>query len=386
MRTSRSVVLRTVFVAFLVACDPGVKRDQATPSTTTAAGTTNEVSTTAGPFHPTGVSFLTPAEGWVIGEAGCADGECALSVLRTKDGGRHWDPTAAPGTAGESQQARSANYVRAVRFADERNGWAFDRELWATHDGGASWRPVRLGNPVLSLDATAGRVYAVVGSCGVSTVECTGPVRLYEAEVGSDDWRSVLEVQVEPRPYGGGLSHNGGLVVHDGAAYLTVQRYGSPRGDGEAPLLFARTPAGRWERREMAPCDWDGSLAASGPRDLVFVCQTGEGVFQQAVYELYESSDAAQSWTRKWRSQDRVPHVMAVAVTTEAHFLARFTGELDVERRDGRRYSARFNASGTSEMVRSIRFVDSRHGTVLTGLVYITRDSGLTWEVVHLPK
>ncbi|MCA1832878.1 MAG: hypothetical protein LC750_09175 [Actinobacteria bacterium] len=273
--------------------------------------------------------------------------------------------------------------MSAIRFADERNGWVFDRELWATHDGGASWRPVRLGNPVLSLEATAGRVYAVVGSCGVSAVECTGPVRLYEAEVGSDDWRSVLEVQVEPRPYGGGQLHNGHLVVHDGAAYLTVQRYGAPKEDGEPPLLFARTPAGHWERREMAPCDWAGSLAASGPRDLVFVCQTGEGAFQQAVYELYESSDGAQSWRREWRSQGRVPHVIAVAVTTQAKFLARNTGELDVERVDGRRYSVRFNASGESELVRSISFVDSRHGVVLTGGLYVTRDSGLTWEPIR---
>jgi photosystem II stability/assembly factor-like uncharacterized protein len=336
-------------------------------------------------FHPSAVSFVNATEGWVLGEALCPEGQCP-NVLHTRDGGRLWEATAAPKTSGASGGGRSAEYVSDIRFADRKNGWVFNRELWASHDGGASWHPVPIGNPVLSLEAAAGRVYAVVGSCPLSTVECTGPVRLYEAEVGSDDWRSVLEVELEPRPYGGGLSHNGDLVVHGGAAYLTVDRYGSAREDGEPPLLFARSPAGRWERRQMAPCDWGGVLAASSPRDLVFVCLTGEGVLQEGVYEIYASANGGTSWKLR-RSEGRVPHVVAVAVTTEASFLARNIGQLDVERRDGRRYSVEFDASGESELVGSIRFVDPRHGIVLAGnLVYITRDAGLTWSPVKFQR
>jgi len=333
-------------------------------------------------FDPSGVWFINPDEGWVIGEAPCGDAKCTV-VARTRDGGRRWETTGAPATAGASQQARSTDYVRAIRFADEHHGWAFYPELWATHDGGASWRQVRLGNPILSLETTAGRVYAVVGSCPGSMGECTGPVRLYEAEVGSDDWRSVLEVELKPGHSSNWVHHNGGLEVNDEAVYLMVEPNASGPEDGEPPLLFTRSPAGRWERRQNAPCDWGGGLTARGPRNLVFLCQTGEGAFNQAVYELYESSDGARSWTLEWRSRGRVPHMAIVADTTEARYVAWFTGELDVERRDGRRHTVWFNASGQTEIFPSVRFVDPQHGTALTSLVYITHDSDLTWEPIR---
>jgi photosystem II stability/assembly factor-like uncharacterized protein len=332
------------------------------------------------------VSFINEADGWVIGEAPCGEASCTV-VLRTHDGGRQWNAIAAPGTVGESQQARSAEYVSDVRFADTRNGWAFNRELWATHDGGATWHPAHLGNPVLTLEAAGGNVYALVASCRLSLAECTGPVRLYESEVGTDNWHSVLEVEVGSPP-----SPNGQLVVQGPAVYLTVHPHMSDPREGEPPLLFARTVAGRWEDKQMpSSCNWGGVLAASGPDDLVLACQTGEGGLGRAPNELHVSSDGANSWTRI--GNDSFPgHAMALAATPEGRFLALSTEHLLINRRDGRHDSVRFNGSGRySEPIRSIRFTTPQHGVVLTGnssegWVYVTRDSWLNWETIRFQK
>ena len=85
--------------------------------------------------------------------------------------------------AGLPARQRAALVLRYYedRFADERNGWVFGIGMWATHDGGATWRPLDspYGN-VLSLEAAAGRVWAIVQS--------TEP-HPFSAPVGSDDWQ-----------------------------------------------------------------------------------------------------------------------------------------------------------------------------------------------------
>jgi hypothetical protein len=68
-----------------------------------------------------------------------------------------------------------------VRFADERNGWVFGIGMWATHDGGATWRPVDSAyGLVSSLEPAARRVWAVAQSA---------EPRVLTATVGTDDWQ-----------------------------------------------------------------------------------------------------------------------------------------------------------------------------------------------------
>lgn len=360
----------------------------APPMIKVATGAPGEAGRAAVPpgFHPSGVSFINQAQGWVIGESPCGEASCIV-LLRTQDGGLHWEPIAAPETHGESERTRSADYVSDIRFADERNGWVFNRALWVTHDGGATWRAAHLGNPVLALEVTAGNVYALVASCELSLAECTGPVRVLEAQVGSDQWRSVLEVEMGSPPV-----PNGQLVVSGPAVYLSTHPYiSSPRG-GEPPLLFARTAAGGWERRRMpSSCAWGGVLAASGPDDLVFACQTAEGGLGQAPNELHASADRGDSWTRI--GNDSFPgHAMIVAATPQERFLVLSTEQLLIDRPDGRQASVRFNGSGGySEPIRSIHFTTTQHGVVLTGnssqgRVYVTRDAWVNWGEISFQR
>src|SRR5579862_3068006 len=92
-------------------------------------------------FRPTSITFIGTHTGWVIGQAG-TPGHCATqyctSLARTDDAGKTWSGVAAPLTG----QADGATGVSQIRFLEERDGWAFGPQLYATHDGGRTWTPV----------------------------------------------------------------------------------------------------------------------------------------------------------------------------------------------------------------------------------------------------
>jgi photosystem II stability/assembly factor-like uncharacterized protein len=74
------------------------------------------------------VFFIDPNVGWAVNSNG--------QVLKTTDGGGHWD-----------QQLRLPNaYLRCIGFANAQTGWfgtlTANQLLWSTKDGGAAWKQV----------------------------------------------------------------------------------------------------------------------------------------------------------------------------------------------------------------------------------------------------
>jgi hypothetical protein len=303
-------------------------------------------------------------------------------VSHTRDGGRHWEATGAPATGGKSLREGEDDYVSDIRFADPNNGWAFDRGLWSTHDGGATWKAAGLGSPVLSLETAGGMVYALVASCRLRWSECQGPVRLYEANVGEDDWRSVLSIDAGSHP-------NGRLAVAGRSVYLIANPPAAAPESDKPAVLLARTPRGRWERRSVpAPCTSSVGLVATAPKDLSLPCQTGQGAGGSAPHEFYVSHDGGRTWTAIWKH--RSSYFKHLVVTPEARFVADSTEWLRIERTDGTRENLTFSASGEfSESIVALSFVTPRQGAAVTtsndrrGWLYLTRDAGRTWQPVR---
>jgi photosystem II stability/assembly factor-like uncharacterized protein len=82
--------------------------------------------------------------------------------VRTADGGRSFTRLPAPPLPTDGTVGR-------LRFANRRDGFAYVSHttvLYATHDGGVSWRRLALGD-VLDLTTAAGNVYAVTARCSV---------------------------------------------------------------------------------------------------------------------------------------------------------------------------------------------------------------------------
>ena len=99
---------------------------------------------------------VSSTDWWLLGKAACRRRPCT-SIVRTTDGGTHFVRIPAPRVALSDRHG-----VSQLRFADREDGFAFDSRLYATHDGGRTWRRVRLGGPVGELAAADGYVYAVV--------------------------------------------------------------------------------------------------------------------------------------------------------------------------------------------------------------------------------
>lgn len=116
-------------------------------------------------FQPAAASFVTPAWGVVLGAGPGFAGHVSRARLAvTADGGRHWSAMQAPPVWLASQAGQYAlPQVSQVLFADRSDGWLYGgNTVWATHNGGATWRPVSLPGTVRTMAASTSGVYAVV--------------------------------------------------------------------------------------------------------------------------------------------------------------------------------------------------------------------------------
>jgi len=118
-------------------------------------------------FQPRSVTFVSPTEGWVLGSTACASGRCAV-IAHTLDAGRTWSRINAPATTVDADaRLATSGGVSTLRFADRLDGWAYGPDLWATHNGGATWHTVDLAAvsigqvDVWDLQAAAGTAYLV---------------------------------------------------------------------------------------------------------------------------------------------------------------------------------------------------------------------------------
>jgi photosystem II stability/assembly factor-like uncharacterized protein len=185
-----------------------------------------------------------------------------------------------------------ATGVSEIRFADSLNGWVYGPDLWATHDGGATWHQVRLGaqpTQVNTLEAAGGVVYAVASHC--TTDGTCHTAELWQSAVGGDAYGLTTGLGLPKSTFA-----NGGLALHGRTGYLLAPAGpGSPR-----PSLWATEDSTTWAARPN-PCPTSLPLALTNvaPVDAthaVFLC-TGNGAAGSTDKRLYASADAGRSFT-----------------------------------------------------------------------------------------
>ena len=281
-----------VLLTFLVAIGGVlvIREDAAKPQGFTALIASAKVSFPR--VSPTSVSFDSTTNGWVLGTESCGTRNC-LTLVETSNRGRTWATKSLPaplladadrnlaGTAAAIYGDASLN----VRFANENDGWIYGTLpgkvpsdgvafvqygpiLWSTHDGGRTWRRVRLDwtprDPsIFDLEAGHGMVYA-------ETMNRSFLVTLSSSPVGEDHWR-IVPTEKLYLPAGGALP--GGSIVLSGSHGWLVA--GNDRGVSASLQL---TASGTWVTW-TPPCESVGNSyavpAASSPLDLVVVCQMG---------------------------------------------------------------------------------------------------------------
>ncbi|HEY6525749.1 MAG TPA: hypothetical protein VIY10_18345 [Solirubrobacteraceae bacterium] len=296
-------------------------------------------------FGPDSFTALGTDTWWLLGTAPCSDPPCT-SILRTDDGGHSFVGIPAPRTTQVSQ----------MRFANAADGFAYDSQLWVTHDAGAGWHQVRLGGAVTQLATANGFAYALV------RFGHKGAGRLERAPLGSDAWTTLTAAG---SAYAGLWAHGSDVLVGaDSGAALHVSH--------NAGVSFTSTPS----PSKGLPCDFEEPA-----RNVVWAhCATG-----------------TESAT--WRSTDSGAHFRLVPGPSQPN-----TGLFAAASADTAALGAdkvfRITGGGTHHALvptvatthlQYLGFTDAAHGVALgydgslapaNERLYYTSDGGLSYRLV----
>jgi hypothetical protein len=342
-----------------------------TPTAPPATPTLTPTPTPIAGFRVASVTFVSSEDGWVLGAVGGV-----LAMARTQDGGTTWTSTNPPPTTFLSVAGGSG--VDGVRFADPQDGWAYGSQLWATHDGGASWTQVSLpglssgvgATPIQGLETAAGTVNAVYFGSGGFEI-ATSPV-------ASNSWT----VSATTVAFGAGPVPASQLVIQ-GAAGWVVE-------NDRTVVGGARLLSGVWSSW-TPPCTTVGGpavLAASSSADLFAVCDQGIWSGGPIQERAYVSADAGSSFTQ-------LPAVLpsacnAVASPSPSVAAAGCGPDLVATFNGGGSWGTVYTGV-TNSYITYVGFTTTTQGVAINaasttgpGTLLMTHDGGQTWTVVTI--
>jgi photosystem II stability/assembly factor-like uncharacterized protein len=270
--------------------------------------------------------------------------------------------------------------VKAIRFADDLDGWAFGSSLWSTHDGGATWHAVTI--PGVPADSTvaleaAGGVATLIADAG----KPLGGPEIATSPVTEDAWH----VTGPGVGLGAGPANQPILVLAGGAGWF-IQ-------NDRTVIGGARRVGGTWQAWQPPCLDANGPalLAAATPAVVVAECDAGvwgpAGAGTLAGDHLYRSTDGGRTFAV-------VPQSLPLdLITTVAMPDA---SEIDIAGAVGTRSAIAASTDGgrswrityrglPNEDVSYLGFTTPTQGVAISGRrLLMTRDGGQSWSPVSL--
>jgi photosystem II stability/assembly factor-like uncharacterized protein len=248
-----------------------------------ASGATTPGSAIPAGFRAQSVNWVSPAHGWMLGVAPCGQSTCT-TVDGTTNGGATWNEL---GTLNAPLILEQSNGITEIRFADDLHGWAFGPALWATRNGGTTWKrqqPPGGGHRVLALAGDSDAVYAVVTPCRINHV-CHDPATLWRTSAGGGTWTQVSVMLP--------VSTDAVLAVHGIAAYAVVQS-----GELDPDALDVTVDGQQWSSRPD-PCDkakneFLTDVAPVTDTKVALLCVANIGL-SQAIKGVFRSNDNGQT-------------------------------------------------------------------------------------------
>jgi hypothetical protein len=330
-------------------------------------------------FGPLDASFISGSAGWMLGLA--LTGRQRLELYKTVDGGRRWAALPAPPASWRWHQGTAQpNGVSGVTFADARNGWLYGPGLWASHDGGMTWRRLAVhGAQVDSVQADGGRVLAAFTVCPGQCRSGRARFAVYRPAAGRDDWR----------PVAGAAGLGFGRVTLTGPdGYASgAQTYGSGTGLVAGPV----SAPSRWQHRPV-PCGhayFPAAIAAS-QAGLVLACNQPPGAHPVQVRE-YRSADGGRNWHQLTPLSLQDGASMVTITAAGMIIISGMYNGLLISRDNGRAWHTvpevdNTDAVGGGSLI-TAAMTGNRLGFAIaqTSRAWLTPDGGRTWNPVSIP-
>jgi photosystem II stability/assembly factor-like uncharacterized protein len=335
-----------------------------TPATTAAPKTTTTVAPAiAAGFAPMSITWISLQRGWLLGSVDCQGGLRCPSLARTDDGGQTWDSASVPGGPAAFDPSKDPGAILRVRFADPANGWIFGTDLYATHDGGATWKKVDGLTNVSSLEVAKGRAWAEA-----SWTEFPDAMVIYSSPAANDDWHQIGPMTVStPISLRGDTGYVRGP---DGGLFVLTATGFDVRTDPCASGRDIAAIAAVDDQTVAVVCGYD---AAAGSESKEFAISHDGGHTFTSVGEAPRSgilvSVAAAS-----------PTTFVMAATSGASFLYRST--------DAGVTWQTIMADGDQPQFNDLGFTSASRGVVVVTApvpaVLVTTDAGATWNALDL--
>jgi photosystem II stability/assembly factor-like uncharacterized protein len=270
--------------------------------------------------------------------------------------------------------------VDGIRFANPEDGWAYGTQLWATHDGGASWTQVLLpgpssSGPIMLLETSAGYVDAALFS------PVNAAVAIDTSSVGADSWTAAPVTL----PIGAGPLPNTQFILHGSAGWLLQndrEVIGGARLQGDSWGLW--TP----------PCGAVGgqaALAASSTEDLIAACAVGQYTSTTATERAYVSGNGGDSFSELATPLPSACQAVSLLASASSSVAAAGCGgEIVATFNGGGTWSAVYD-SGAGPSIVYLGFTTTTQGVAIEasassslGSLLMTHDGGQTWVAVDI--
>jgi photosystem II stability/assembly factor-like uncharacterized protein len=321
------------------------------------------------------MTFVSASEGWVLGTAPCAVQPCT-SIVRTTDGGASWTGIPAPPVALASNgPAGLSPGLSHLRFASPLDGFAFGSQLWATHDGGATWQHVWLPGSIGDLETSAGVVYAAV-------IAQDRTVTIYQSLASGGPWTPVPGLPADvPDPDDTPAMSLGRITLHGTAAWIIL-----------GGRLYATQTGLSWVQEPLTctPPYAMASTAAYSTQQLTLLC-AGDPAAGSEGKTVYSSGDGGASFTLMSAWAGPGDQFDLLAEPTAQHiFLATSSAMtlLDVSGDGGRTWSSALRIDDGGLGWSDFGFTTPTQGAAIEGnsrfgcRMYMTRDAGQTWHQI----
>ena len=303
----------------------------------TADGGDSWVEQYSGEVEVTSIAFQDPDTGYATGPTGQCEAEtCPYAILRTKDGGRHWDETL-PLEAQDVQIVTSADdaWVLSQSCAPDGPSAACGWDLRTTSDGGDDWTV----SPLVDGFALEVSRPTVDDAWIVTSPEGPGTSAIIVTHDAGRTWSPAAIPE-----NGAGFEER---IFFRNATHGWLLMAGQPSAGFESKEFFSTSDGGQtWTKLSgsLAPPSPDASPGSGIPQDgyagpLLFTSET-DGWFASPRLGLLHSADGGTLWS----------------------------------------------AAIQDDNLQALQFTDFDHGWAMSRIaLYRTTDAGTTWIALSLP-